>query len=204
MVKFSVPEKTAQQEQQFFSFSVKDNAVLFAGSRNASVPEHLAKGLVNAFARLGFGFFVGCARGIDDRFRKALASSKYAERTFVACAFSKRVQRNMDTGLFASCVVPDGVPPKAALVRRTLWMVKRSSLVVLFPDDPETGNWGKGSTVVFNATVLQLKPLFVVSKAQPKPKGFYKVLPACFQGLVNGYWVIPHPIEKGGTCDDES
>lgn len=204
MVKFSVPEKTTQQKQHLFSFSVRDNTVLFAGSRNACIKEQLAKGLVDAFARLGFGFFVGCARGIDQSFRKALAKSQYAERAFVACAFSKRVQRNTDTGLYASCVVPDGVPPKAALVRRTLWMVKRSSLVVLFPDNPETGNWGKGSTVVFKATVLQLKPLFVVSKTRPKPRGLYKVLPACFQGLVNGYWVIPHPIEKGGTCDDES
>ena len=31
-------------------------------------------------------------------------------------------------GLFASMVVPEGIPPKAALARRTLWLVKRSSL----------------------------------------------------------------------------
>ena len=114
MVKFSVPEKTTQQKQHFFSFSVRDNTVLFAGSRNASIKEQLAKGLVDAFPRLGFGFFAGCARGIDQSFRKTLAKSQYAERAFVTCAFSKRVQRNTDTGLFASCVVPDGVPPKAA------------------------------------------------------------------------------------------
>ena len=33
-------------------------------------------------------------------------------------------------GLFASTVVPEGIPPKAALARRTLWLVKRSSVVV--------------------------------------------------------------------------
>jgi hypothetical protein len=202
MVTFSVPVKTALKHKRFFSFSVKENAVLFAGSRNGLVSQDVAGGLVTAFARLGFGFFVGCAKGVDECFRKALAGSAYAPRTFVACAYTRRIERSL--GLFASCVVPYGVSPKAALVRRTLWMVKRASLVVLFPDDPETQTWGKGSSIVFNAAILQLKPLFVVTKTEPQAKDIYKVLPACFQGLVHGYWVIPHPISKGGTCDDES
>jgi len=204
MVQFSVPVKSTSRKQHSFSFSVKENAVLFAGSRNAVVSQNVAQGLVTSFARLGFSFFVGCAKGIDQCFRKALAGSAYAENTFVACAYTRRIQRNLDMGLFATCVVPYGIPPKAALVRRTLWMVKRASLVVLFPDNPETEQWGKGSTIVFNSTILQLKPLFVVSKHKPEEKDIYRVLPACFQGLVNGYWVIPHPIKKGGTCDDES
>jgi len=203
MVKFSVPVKT-KEKQRLFSFSVKENAVLFAGSRNALVSQTIASGLVSSFDRLGFSFFVGCAKGIDQCFRKALSGAAYAEKTFIACAYTRRIQRNLDMGLFASCVVPYGVSPKAALVRRTLWMVKRSSLVVLFPDNPETESWGKGSSIVFNSTIIQLKPLFVVTKYKPQPKDIYKVLPACFQGLVNGYWVIPHPIDKGGTCDDES
>jgi len=203
MVQFNVPVKTKEQ-QHLFSFSVKENAVLFAGSRNTLVSQTIASGLVSSFARLGFSFFVGCARGIDQCFRKALAGSAYAEKTFIACAYIRRIQRNIDMGLFATCVVPYGIPPKAALVRRTLWMVKRASLVVLFPDNPETEQWGKGSTIVFNSTILQLKPLFVVTKHKPEEKDIYRVLPTCFQGLVNGYWVIPHPITKGGTCDDES
>jgi hypothetical protein len=204
MVQFSVPVTTAgNKRRQAFAFCVKENAVLFAGSRNGFVPEKTAHGLVSGFARLGFSFVVGCASGIDRCFRKALAASEHTDKTFVACAFVKRIGHIMDTGLFASCVVPHGIPPKAALARRTLWMVKRASLIVLFPDNPENGRWGKGSTLVFNAAVMQLKPLFVVTKHQPEQKGIYRVLPACFQGLIEGYWVIPHPIQKGGTCDDE-
>jgi len=204
MVQFSVPVQAAGNTRRgAFAFCVKENAVMFAGSRNAYVPEKTARGLVCAFARLGFSFVVGCAQGIDACFRRALVLTKRADNTFVACAFAKRIPRIMDTGLFASCVVPHGIPPKAALARRTLWMVKRASLIVLFPDNPENGRWGKGSTLVFNAAVMQLKPLFVVTKHQPEKKGIYRVLPACFQGLIEGYWVIPHPIQKGGTCDDE-
>jgi hypothetical protein len=204
MVQFSVPARAAgNTRRQAFAFCVKENAVMFAGSRNGSVPGNTARGLVSAFARLGFSFVVGCAPGIDACFRKALAESAHTDNTFVACAFVKRIGHIMDTGLFASCVVPQGITPRAALARRTLWMVKRASLIVLFPDNPENGRWGKGSTLAFKAAVMQLKPLFVVSKHQPEEKGIYKVLPACFQGLAHGYWVIPHPIQKGGTCDDE-
>jgi hypothetical protein len=204
MVQFNVPVTAAgNKRRQAFAFCVKENAVLFAGSRNGFVPEKTARGLVSGFARLGFSFVVGCASGIDQCFRKALAASEHTDKTFVACAFVKRIGHIMDTGLFASCVVPHGIPPKAALARRTLWMVKRASLIVLFPDNPENGRWGKGSTLVFNSAVMQLKPLFVVSKHQPEQKGIYRVLPACFQGLIEGFWVIPHPIQKGGTCDDE-
>jgi hypothetical protein len=204
MVTFSVPVKTALKDKRFFSFSVKENAVLFAGSRNALVSQDVAGGLVTSFARLGFGFFVGCAKGIDQCFRNALAGSDYAAKAFVACAYTRRIQRNLDMGLFATCVVPYGITPKTALVRRTLWLVKRASLVVLFPDNPVTQNWGKGSSIVFNAAILQRKPLFVVSKTQPQAKDIYRVLPACFQGLVYGYWVIPQPLEKGGACNDKS
>ena len=201
MVQFSVPVKTAQKADRFFSFSVIENAVMFAGSRNASVPQNKANALIKSFARLGFSFFVGCARGVDQCFRKALANSNYHSKTFVACAYAQRLNRSF--GLFASVVVPESVHPKAALVRRTLWMVKRSSLVVLFPDNPETGKWGKGSTLVFNNTIHQLKPLFVVTKNPPQQNGLYRVLPSSFFGIVTGFWAIPHPISKGGTCDDE-
>jgi len=29
------------------------------------------------------------------------------------------------------------------------------------------------------------------------------VLSVSFFGIVTGFWAIPHPISKGGTCDDE-
>ena len=50
------------------------------------------------------------------------------EEVFVGCAFGRRTMRCRAEGLFASTVVPEGIPPKAALVRRTLWLVKRSSV----------------------------------------------------------------------------
>ena len=60
----------------------------------------------------------------------------HADEVFVGCAFGKRARRCRAEGLFASAVVPEGIPPNAALARRTLWLVKRSSLVVLFPERP--------------------------------------------------------------------
>ena len=138
MVQISIPINPESAQEEYYSFNVQPRSVMVAGSRNLELSRDFCRRVANELHTRGFGFFVGCARGIDKSFRKALAKSKYAERAFVACAFSKRVQRNTDAGLYASCVVPDGVPPKAALVRRTLWMVKRSSLVVLFPDNPET------------------------------------------------------------------
>ena len=85
------------------------------------------------FARRNFSFLVGCADGVDCSFRRALAHSPYRERCFVACAFSGRRKRARSDGLFASVVVPEGLPPKAALHRRTLGMVKRCSLATRHP-----------------------------------------------------------------------
>ena len=38
---------------------------------------------------------------------------------------------------------------RGALARRTPSLVKRSSLVVLFPERPAAGRWGAGSQLVF-------------------------------------------------------
>jgi hypothetical protein len=198
MVQFTIPLQSAGR--QSFSFKVKENAVLFAGSRLGYIPQKTCSALIEAFARLNFSFLVGCARGIDECFRKALSESKYECRTFVACAFPNRIERSY--GLFANLVVPFGVPPKAALVRRTLWMVKRSSLLVLFPDNPETGCWGKGSALAFDATIKQIKPAFIISKNPPEENGLFRVFPSSFKGIVSGFWAVPHTLEDG-SCDDE-
>ena len=60
----------------------------------------------------------------------------HADEVFVGCAFGKRARRCRAERLFASAAVHEGIPPQAALARRTLWLVKRSSLVVLFPERP--------------------------------------------------------------------
>jgi hypothetical protein len=203
MVQFSVPVSKALTGKRFVRFSVTHNAVLLAGSRHGLVPDSTAQDLVAAFARLEFFFLTGCARGVDQCFREALSRAELWDKTFVACAYTRRIQRHLDAGLFASCVVPFGISPKAAPVRRSLWMVKRASLVVLFPDDPKTGEWGKGSSITFKTAVAQSKPLFVVATKAPAPSESYRVLPACFQGIVSGYWVIPNSLEEGGLFDDE-
>jgi hypothetical protein len=148
MLQFSVP---VRKTGQFFHFKVSSGAVLFAASRYGTLPLQACRLLVEAFGRLGASFTVGCAPGIDRAFRHALSQSPYKENVFVACVFPSRL--NHSYGLFAAVVVPRGISPKAALARRTLWMVKRCSMAVLFPDNPHTGRWGKGSRLVFHNTL---------------------------------------------------
>ncbi|MBA7536353.1 hypothetical protein ES705_28616 [subsurface metagenome] len=105
--------------------------------------------------------------------------------------------------LFASLVVPDNLSPKAALRRRTLYLVKRSCMVILFPENPyDNLSWGKGSSLVFKAALYQLKPIFVVCSIPPEDSPDYRVLSSAIYG-VSGYWVVPHPVSDGGLCDDE-
>jgi len=205
MVRFSVPTKKQGEEgnEQFFRFSVPAWSVVFAGSRYLEVSHRTCTELIEAFAGQGFSFYIGCADGVDRSFRRAVARSSFQDRCFVACAFSYRMKYSHSYGLFASVVVPKNISPKAALHRRTIWMVKRCSMVVLFPENPKDNSWGKGSSLVFRASVYHLKPVFVVSSTPPKSSIHYRVLPASLFGVVGGYWVVPHPISEGGTCDDE-
>ena len=190
-------------EKERLLFRVRERAALFAGSRNGFVDPELAERLVATLAERGFSFLVGCATGVDACFRLTLAERpQAAESTFVACAFADRIRSNESRGLFASVVVPDGLSPAAALRRRTLWMVKRAELVVLFPDDPLTGRWGRGSTLAFRAATEQLKPVFVVSSTAPRESPVYQVAAACLFDVVDGYWAVPHPV-AAGTCDEE-
>ena len=140
MVSFQVSGQPALR------FKVAARAVLFAGSRRGQVEQPVCRALVERFRRHGFGFFVGCAAGVDAAFRAALAHSACGpDEVFVGCAFGQRARRCRAEGLFASAVVPEGIPPNAALARRTLWLVKRSSLVGLFPERPADRQWGSGS-----------------------------------------------------------
>ena len=87
-------------------------------------------------------------------FGKALADSECgSEDVFVSCAFGRHARRCRAEGLFASAVVPEGIPPNAALARRTLWLVKRSSLVVLFPERPADRQWGPGSRLAYRSAL---------------------------------------------------
>jgi hypothetical protein len=199
MVSFQVREAPAGQP---LCFSVQEAGVLLAGSRARQVPQSVCRLLVQGLGRRGFAFLVGCAAGVDRSFRQALSQSRYAESALVGCAFRSRVRALSGYGLSACWVVPPGLSPKAALRRRTLWLVKRCCLAVLFPEDPCTGQWGPGSRLVYRSCLDQLKPLFVVCSAAPHQTEHVRVAGSTLYG-VKGYWVVPHPIEDGGPCDDE-
>ena len=121
MVSFSVPLKNSGS----FTFGVAGKKVVFAGSRNKYLAASTCTGLLEAFAGLGFNFQVGCARGVDECFRNALSVSKYVSHGFVACAYKNRVHKS--GGVPAGLVVPASAHYKAALVNRTIWLVKHSS-----------------------------------------------------------------------------
>lgn len=184
-------------------FRIPARAAMIAGSRNGFVDPEDAERIVTALSAAGFSFLVGCATGVDACFRLTLASrAEGQERTFVACAFADRLRANESRGLFASVVVPEGLSPAAALRRRTLWMVKRCEMLVLFPDDPMTGRWGRGSTLAFRVATEQLKPVFVISHRRPPVAPHYRVVAARFFDAAPGYWAVPHPVACG-TCDEE-
>ena len=115
MVTFQVPLK--QEAGEPFRFSVAGRSVLLAGSRHGSMPHDTCCQIIQQFHHLGFRFFVGCAAGIDRCFREARAVSPYHKDCVVACAFSSRVHPARSLGLYASVVVPPGLPPAAALRR---------------------------------------------------------------------------------------
>ena len=117
-----------RREKKFYRFFVPAWAVVFAGSRYQEVPQSICTELIEAFAGQGFSFYIGCADGVDRSFRRAVARSFYQDRCFVACAFLYRLKYSHSYSLFASVVVPKNILPKAALYRRTIWMVKRCSV----------------------------------------------------------------------------
>lgn len=206
MVEISIPIKSESQtgKQEFFTFKVQPLAVMLAGSRNLELSREYCLPVVRELHSRGFGFFVGCAPGVDQSFRKVLAFEPFKARSFVACAFENRTKYKYTYGLDASVVVPEKISVPAALARRTIWMARRCQFLVLFPDDPLTQNWGKGSRLAFNTATFNLKPVFVLSEHRPPYSEFYHIFSASFFDVVPGYWVVPHTYKLGGTCEDEA
>ena len=201
MVTFHVPTRNTAEDP--LVFRIPERTVLLAGNRYGVVAPQTAAGLVEHLCRASFGLLIGCAPGIDASFRQAVSRNEDArESSFIACAFSGRVGQSEDVGLTAGVVVPDGLSAAAALRRRTLWMVKRCVLLILFPDDPATGRWGKGSRLAFQAALFQLKPVFVVTARRPADSPHHRIIADSFFGVMDGYWAVPHPTELG-TCDEE-
>jgi hypothetical protein len=190
MIEFKIPLKGLR----FFKFSLESEQLMFAGSRHLEVEAQTARDLVKAFGSLGFSFMTGCANGVDASFRKALSESRYEEQTVIACAFKKRLKEIK--GLLSLFVVPDNLPPRAALAKRTLWMTSRCSLLVLFPTDPI----GKGSLLAFKSAIFNSKPVFVVSKTKPNDSDLYSIYHSNLFGIVDGWWCIPPVYQKTGLC----
>ena len=201
MVQFQVP--IAHGHQSRFRFSVPARAVGFAGSRSGSVSQETASSLVSSFASLGFSFYTGCAPGVDACFRAALAGAATREQSFIACAFDSRARRHGSSGIYASVVVPEGLTPRAALHRRTVWMVRRCSLLVLVPESPPDCRWGPGSRLAFRTALANLIPVFVAAAAAPPKSEHYRLLPDTLFGVLSGFWVVPHPVTEGGPCDEQ-
>ena len=171
------------------------STVGFAGSRRGVVPTSVSSRLVGALSALSYRFVVGCAPGVDACFRSALAASA-ASRTRVLCAFPNRVRSVQDAGLRAVCVDGKGLSAAAALHRRTVTMVGGCSVLVLFPDDPATGRWGKGSSLAFNIAVQRHIPVFVVTGSPPPGTRQYRVFASSLCAVVAGYWVMPSYVEE--------
>ena len=200
MYTFSVsgsPEPTSR------CFQVRPPVVAFAGSRRGVLTRSVSLSLVHAFHALDLSLLTGCAPGIDGCFRKAMAHKPFEEHSMVACAFESRTRKVGTEGLLGIKVVPDGLSPAAALHRRTVWMVRRCGLLVLFPADPVFGRWGRGSTLAFRTAVYNLKPVFVSALTAPRHSPLYEIYPASLFGIVSGFWVVPHQIYEGGPCDEE-
>ena len=194
MVTISIDPATAT------SVLVRAGAVAFAGSRNGCVHNTIAATLAERFLGLDFGLLTGCAPGIDRCFRLAFhAVPGAAERTIVACAFEDRADRFSVGEIFASVVVPAGLTPAAALHHRTIWVVRHSVVLILLPDDPVTGCWGRGSRLAFNTARYNRIPVFLVTEKPPKPSVGETVTESSLFGILDGYWVLP----EGGIDEQE-
>jgi hypothetical protein len=190
MTTFSVP--LPDKKGGFFNFTVQGGAVLFAGSRYLTIPQRLCSDLIYQLGKLGFSFITGCANGVDNSFRQALAISDYKSYFITACAFKEKAKRFESYN--ALYVVPDGLPPKAALAKRTLWMTNKCSMLILFPSDPI----GRGSALAFKSAIYNNKPVFVVSKTKPKESSLYTVLSSNLFGIVDGWWCVPPVYQDTG------
>ena len=55
---------------------------------------------------------------------------------------------------------------------------------------------------MYRACLDQLKPLFLVSSKAPREIERMRVAGSTLYG-VSDFWVMPHPIQDCGPCDDE-
>ena len=196
MLHISVPQEGAHQtNHRWLTFEVPPAPVMFAGSRNGLVDSESARLLVQAFHNAGLSCSTGCATGVDESFRKAFSAAFREDLPdLVACAFESRLAEADRLGLPATYVSDPNMEPWEALRYRTQWLAYNCSLLVLFPDDPETGEWGRGSYLAFRTAKQLEKPIFVMSQSPPKPeedeKDEYIIQNSDLFGLFQGTWLV--------------
>jgi hypothetical protein len=198
MLKFGIPVGRDAEASGVPRSQPQRTAVLLAGSRSRGLPEALCRGIVRRLAVEGFGYLVGCAPGVDRSFRLALAREGLARSSVVACASRERLSRSC--GLPVAMVAPEWLSMAAALHWRTVWMVTRCRMVVLFPEGQD-GSWGPGSRLVLRTALEQGKPVFVASATEPRAPASAVVRPGSMYGLVSGWWVVPRAIHAAALCD---
>jgi len=212
MVSFSIPITSgsylcgsSKHKGDFFNFSVNYGRVVFAGSRYGHVEPETCRLLINRLGSLGFSFATGCAPGVDKCFREALSVSEFSESSLAACAFKERADKIK--GIYSLFVVPESLPPKAALAKRTLWMTSRCSMLILFPFGYAQGRpsgtiasrlMGKGSALAFKSTIMNNKPVFLVTDTRPKDSELYTVIKSNLFGIVDGFWAVPPVYQQTG------
>ncbi len=81
------------------------------------------------------------------------------------------------------CKVGSSPSPAAALHSRTVGMVADSTHLLLFPDDPTTGAWGRGSRLGFRTAVTLGKRIFVVTAIQPLADRYTRVSQSSLFGV---------------------
>jgi hypothetical protein len=177
-----------------------DRVVGFGGCRRGHTEIGVSTTVVAAVSRRGFRIVVGCACGIDRCFRDAVVELSLSERCRVHCAFQSRAREAEALGLKSVCRVADIPSPAAALHWRTVLMVRECSLLVLFPDDPTAGTWGRGSRLAFNTAIQDHIPVFVVTAIPPLGTRQLRVREGSLFGVIDGHWVIPQGVE---VKDDE-
>lgn len=194
MAPFTLHTPGPSGSAEVITFSVPPGPVAFAGSRNSGVSPLTCSLLFQILSSLDFSFMTGCASGVDHSFRDAMTDSIFTGQSLVACAFKKRFELAQAQGLNASFVTSPNLHPVPALRNRTIWLVDNSVMLFLFPDDPKSGQWGKGSTLAFNTAVKKRIPIFTVTTKPPPGSLHYYVIKNDFFGIIQGYWIIPADI----------
>ncbi len=72
----------------------------------------------------------------------------------------------------------------------SVWL-RIARYLVLFPDNPRTGAWGRGSSLAFRTATQQHKRVFVVTGIPPVGTRHTRVIPALLFAVVSGYLVVP-------------